>query len=273
MTSTVQSIILGNEVTLEYAEQGDKTGIPVICLHGVTDSFHSFDPVLPHLPASYHVFAISQRGHGHSSRPLTGYRYADFADDVHRFMTALRLPSAVIVGHSMGSLVAQRFAIDHPSRTLGVVLAGSFLTIHGEASVQEFWETTISQLTDPVDRAVALDFQMSTLARPVPPAFLDLVVEESLKVPAHVWRATFSEFLATDFSHELRRIHAPVLMISGDQDAYAGEAHRAGLRQAIPHAQVKLYEQYGHAMHWEAPQRFARDIVSFVQEHCLHHAL
>ncbi len=195
MVSTIQSVALGNDVTLEYAEQGDPGGIPVVCLHGVTDSYRSFDPVLPLLPKSFRVFAISQRGHGHSSRPLSGYRYADLADDVHRFMTALKLPSAIIVGHSMGSAVAQRFAIDHPSRTLGLVLAGAFLTIRGDATVEEFWTTTLATMTDPIDRRIAEDFQLSTLAMPVSQAFLDMVVGESLKVPAHVWRATFSEFL------------------------------------------------------------------------------
>ena len=53
MVSTIQSVALGNDVTLEYAEQGDPGGIPVICLHGVTDSYRSFDPVLPLLPKSF----------------------------------------------------------------------------------------------------------------------------------------------------------------------------------------------------------------------------
>ena len=272
MVSTIQSVDLGNDVTLEYAEQGDPGGIPVICLHGVTDSYRSFDPVLPFLPKSFHVFAVSQRGHGHSSRPLTAYRYADFADDVHRFMTALKLPSAIIVGHSMGSAVAQRFAIDHPARTLGVVLAGAFLTIRGAESVEEFWATTLATMADPVDRRIAEGFQLSTLAMPVSQAFLEMVVGESLKVPAHVWHATFSEFRATDFSGELGRISAPTLMVWGDQDAYCGQSHRDGLRRAIPHAQVRIYGGHGHALHWETPERFARDVVSFVHQHCLHHA-
>jgi non-heme chloroperoxidase len=241
MVNTIQSVALGNDLTLEYAEQGDPGGIPVVCLHGVTDSYRSFDPVLPLLPKSFRVFAISQRGHGHSSRPLSGYRYADLADDVHRFM--------------------------------GLVLAGAFLTIRGDATIEEFWTTTLATMTDPIDRRIAEDFQLSTLAMPVSQAFFDMVVGESLKVPAHVWRATFSEFRATDFSNELTRITAPTLMVWGDQDLYCGQPHWEGLRRAIPHAQVRLYGGHGHALHWEAPDRFARDVVSFVHQHCLHHAL
>ena len=68
---------------------------------------------------------VSQRGHGNSSRPASGYRIADMADDLRLFLNALEIERAVLVGHSMGSFVAQRFAIDHPARTAGLVLLGS----------------------------------------------------------------------------------------------------------------------------------------------------
>jgi non-heme chloroperoxidase len=268
-----KSISLGHDVTLEYAEYGDPKGVPVILLHGVTDSYRSFDPIVPYLPGTFCAIAISQRGHGHSSRPLTGYRYADFADDLDRFMTALRLPSAIIVGHSMGGLVAQRFAIDHPSRTLGLVLEATFPTICGHGGVQAFWDTTLAQLTDPVDEELVREFQQSTITLPIAPSFFATVVEESLKVPAHVWRATFREFLATDFSHELTRVQTPTLLLFGDRDLYCGPAEIDGLRRGLPHAQTIVYPSVGHAVHWEIPERFARDLVSFVQEHCLHHAI
>ena len=272
MQPTIHSVALGNDVTLEYAEQGDPQGVPVIFLHGVTDSYRSFDPVLPYLPDGVRVFAISQRGHGHSSRPLSGYRFDDFAADLDRFMTALHLPAAIIVGHSLGGMVAQRFAIDHPSRTLGLVLEATFPTLSGHAGVQEFWDTALAHLTDPVDEALIREFQQSTLALPIAPSFFETVVEESRKVPAGVWRAVFQECLATDFSGELTRIQAPTLLIFGDRDAYCGPSEVDGLKRGFPHARTVVYPSVGHAVHWEIPERFARDVVNFVQAHCLHHA-
>ena len=87
-------------VRLQYVEQGRADGIPVVLLHGVTDSWRSFERVLPHLPETMHAFAISQRGHGDSSRPEAGYGYADMSEDLYAFMDAMHLPAAVIVGHS-----------------------------------------------------------------------------------------------------------------------------------------------------------------------------
>ncbi len=195
MTPRIRSVELPNRVRLQYVEQGDPAGVPVLFLHGVTDSWRSFERVLPHLPESIHAFALTQRGHGDADRPATGYRTRDFAAAVAAFMDALGLERAIVVGHSMGSTNALRFAIDYPERTRGLVLAGSFATYRGNPAVVELWETGVSTLTDPISPGFARDFQQSTLAQPVPAAFFNTAVRESLKIPAHVWRAAFQGFL------------------------------------------------------------------------------
>jgi pimeloyl-ACP methyl ester carboxylesterase len=121
----VTSLTLPNGVTLEYIERGKTSGIPVIFLRGMTDSCRSFDPLLDRLPDALHAFALTQRGPGRSSKPQTGYHYSEMAEDLRGFMDALDLPSAVIVGHSMGSTAAQRFAASHPDRVAGLVLMGA----------------------------------------------------------------------------------------------------------------------------------------------------
>src|SRR5688500_17657099 len=106
---SIKTIRLSTGVQLEYAEQGDPSGIPVIMLHGFTDSWKSFEPVLPYLPKSLHVFVLSQRGHGNSSKAAATYKPADFANDVAAFIKETKLQPVVIVGHSMGSTNAQCF--------------------------------------------------------------------------------------------------------------------------------------------------------------------
>ena len=192
-----KSVSLPTGVTLHYAEQGQASGVPVLFLHGVTDSWRSFEPVLRQLPPSVHAFALTQRGHGDSSRPETGYGYTDMAEDARAFMDAMGLPAAVVVGHSMGAMVAQRLAIDHPARIAGLVLMGAFATLKGHPGVQEFWDTVVSTLRDPIEPTLVREFQVSTLAREIPEGFLDTVVSESLKVPARVWQAAFAGFLET----------------------------------------------------------------------------
>ena len=260
-----RSVALSTGVTLRYVEHGPTSGVPVILLHGVTDSWRSFEPVLRRLPTTVRAFAITQRGHGDSDRPDSGYRYVDMSDDLGAFMDAMRLPSAVIVGHSMGSMVAQRFAIDHPDRVAGLVLAGAFATLQDHPAITDFVNTTIAGITDPIDRQMVREFQTSTLARAIPPAMLDTAVNESLKVPARVWRQTFRGFLDTpDFSDELGAVSAPTLIVWGDRDSYATRSDQDRLIDALPHARLLTYEGTGHALHWEDPDRFASDLAEFV---------
>jgi len=260
-----KSITLPNGVMLEYAEQGKPSGLPMVFLHGVTDSWRSFEGVLPYVPASVRAIAVSQRGHGGSSQP-DGYRFADFSTDIAMFLDALDIRAAVIVGHSMGSYVAQRFAVDHPERTLGLVLIGSFAQLRSNPVIGELWDSTIATLSDPVDPQFILEFQQSTLAQPVPPALLGTAVRESQKLPARVWRDTFGHFLEADFSNELARITAPTLVVWGDQDTIFPRSDQDALLEAIPHARLMVYPGAGHAVHWEEPAQFAVDLLTFADE-------
>lgn len=265
METTKNRVKLSTGVELPYVEQGDPAGVPVIFLDGYTDSWRSFEHVLPHLPNSIHAFALTQRGHGEADRPATGYQPRDFAADVTAFMDAFQLERAVIAGHSMGSTVAQRFGLDYPERTLGLVLIGSFATYRDNPGVVEFWDLAVSQLEDPIEPSFAREFQESTLAQPVPPAFFETVVQESLKVPARVWKAAFQGLLETDFSTELGKIKTPTLIIWGDQDAYCPRSDQEVLLAAIAESRMVVYHGTGHAVHWEEPAHFAADLVAFTE--------
>ena len=265
MTTTQPARIdLPGGVVLEAALQGDPAGSPLVFLHGATDSWRSFEPVLPQLPASIRAIAVSQRGHGDSSRPDGGYDPSDFAADVATALDRLGIERAVIAGHSMGSHVAQRFAIDHPDRTAGLVLAGAFYRFATNTVINEYCDTVVSTLSDPIDRSVAVEFQASTLARPVPSAFFDMVVSETLKVPARVWRDAFEGLLKVDHADRLGSIAVPTLIIWGDQDAFCPRADQDALLAAIPDSRLIVYAGAGHALHWEEPLRYAADVAAFV---------
>ncbi|HET7697716.1 MAG TPA: alpha/beta fold hydrolase [Vicinamibacterales bacterium] len=256
-------INLPGGVTLSYAAQGDPAGTPVILLHGITDSLRSFEPILPHLPRSLRVFAISQRGHGDSSRPAGGYTPRQFAADVARFMDALGLPRAVIVGHSMGAGNAMRFAADYPGRTVALVMIGALGRREFSADVLAF-DKAVSTLSDPIDRQFAHDFQMGTIARPIAPALVETFVDESLKVPARVWRSALTGLMGADIGGTMRRVNARTLIIWGTRDSVAPRADQEALLNGIRGAELKVYEAIGHAVHWEDPARVAADIVAFV---------
>jgi pimeloyl-ACP methyl ester carboxylesterase len=261
----VRTVELAADVRLEYVEHGDPTGPPVVLLHGTTDSWKSFAGVLSHLPESLHVFAVTVRGHGDSSRPAAGYRLIDFAEDLDAFLDAVHVGSAVIVGHSGGSLIAQRFAIDHADRTAGLVLMGSTPSMSRNPVVRELWESNVAALTDPVAPAFVLDFQESTVARPTAAGLIEGAVQESLKVPAFVWRQAFAGLLEADHTPELGRIAAPTLIAWGTDDAFFPRPDQDVLQRGIRGARLIAYDGGGHAFHWEDPFKFAADLTRFAR--------
>jgi pimeloyl-ACP methyl ester carboxylesterase len=266
MTPVKKFVELANQVKLSYAEQGDPSGVPVLLLHGYADSWRSFERVLPHLPNSIHALALSQRGHGDSDHPVSGYHSHDFVVDLAEFMNVLHLEAAVIAGGSSGGLVARRFAINHPERTMGLVLMGSPLTLRNKPGLLELWDSTISKLTDPIDFGFVREFAESMLAQPVPQTFLDTMIQENLKVPARVWRAAFKGLLEDDSFSELDKIKAPTLIIWGDQDAVLPRSDQEKLASTIASSQLVVYPGNGHALYWEKPDRIASDIVAFIKD-------
>ena len=249
--------------TLTYVAQGDPDGIPIILLHGYTDSWRSYEPLLPHLPPSLRVYAITQRGHGTSAKPEDGYQPEDFARDVAAFMDAVGIGRAVVVGHSMGSIVAQRFAVDYPHRVIGLVLEGAFAPRPANDAVRGFWEE-VSTLADPIDPAFVRAFQRSAIARQVPEPFFETVVSASLSVPARVWKAALAPFLTLDFETGVRALDVPVLIVWGAHDAFTSRAEQDVLAAALRGSRLAVYEESGHSPHWEEPVRYAADLLAFI---------
>ena len=252
------------DVTLHGIECGQPNGTAILLLHGYTDSWRSYEPLLAGLPASLRAIALSQRGHGDSTKPESTYGVADLADDARKAMDALGLTRAAIVGHSMGSLVAMRLAIDCPDRVSALVLIGAFATVRANAVASELWRDGVAALADPVEPEFVRAFQESTVARALPPPLMDTVVAESRKVPARVWRSALRAMLDDDFSDEIASIAAPTLIVWGDRDTICSRAEQERLQRALPQAELSVHEGVGHAPHWEDPARVAAELAAFL---------
>jgi len=262
--TVLKTIALANGVQLEVAEKGPREGTPVVMLHGITDSRRSFEPIWQHLPDDWHAIAVSQRGHGASDKRPQHYASTDFALDIALLAEALNLPPMVVVGHSMGSSVALQLAAQRPDLVRALACLGSFARYGDKPELRAFVDGEIAALRDPIPDAIAREFQVSTLARPIDAAWLEAFVAESRKVPARIWRAAFDGLLEDRFCTGIATIAAPVLLVWGSADVYATRRDQDILRSALPHARLLIYDGAGHALHWEQPQRLADDLADFV---------
>jgi pimeloyl-ACP methyl ester carboxylesterase len=260
--NTTKVARLPGGVELPYLDHGSMDALPILLLHGITDSCLSFETTIAHMPSRVRTIAPSLRGHGDASVP-DSYRLEDFAGDVAALIDVLSLDAALIVGHSMGAAIAQQFAISYPERTLGLVLVGAFAALARNPSCIIFGKTAIEPLADPVDPLFVREFQESTVARPLTEGVLDLVVSESLKVPARVWKAAWSTLVETDLTPDLPRIRTPTILVWGDQDELTLRAEQEIILRSIPAARLATFAGAGHAPHWEEPARFAALVAEF----------
>src|SRR5690606_26807565 len=259
---TLKTVTLPNKVELEYVEQGDVNGLPVLFLHGYTDSWHSFEMLLPYLPPQMHVYAITQRGHGNSSKPSTGYELSNFADDIAAFMQTLKLKPAVLVGHSMSSTIVQCFAVTYPELTKGIVLVSAFAH-YNQPHILEFRDD-VKQLTDPIDPNFVTEFQNSTIERPISNLPLETFIQETLKVPAYVWKGVAAGWDKGNFTERLKQYKKPALIVWGDKDKFCLRTDQNILKDTLKDSELLVYEHIGHAVHWETPERFAKDLEAFL---------
>ena len=240
---------------MSYVDYGPRDGTPVLLLHGITDSSFSFSPVLPLLGADVRAIVPDQRGHGDSDKPPSGYTMEHFASDALALLDALRIDSAVVVGHSMGSFVAQQMAVAAPHRVSSLVLLSS-----GSSHADTMYELrdSVADLADPVTEDFARTFQLGTIWRPLPEEFVEAAVRESVKAPARVWQECADGMLR--HAPPLERISCPTVILWGDRDSMFSRAEQEELRCRIRGAQVRIASDVGHAYHWEVPGQFVNEL-------------
>jgi pimeloyl-ACP methyl ester carboxylesterase len=265
MGRTLSQLNLGGGPRLHYAEQGNPKGKPVVFLHGFPDSWNSFRPVLDHFDQKYHAFSPDLRGFGGSDKPDMGYARADFAGDIVSFLDVKYLKKAVIVGHSMGSFIAQTFAILFPERTDKLVLIGSAASTRDNPVIREILPV-INNLTDPIDRNFLIDFQTSTYHGKLPDGFFASVIEESLKAPAFVWKEAIKTLTEEDHQSELGKIVKPTFIAWGGHDAIFPLTEQHKLKKAIPGSLLKVYMNAGHSLNWDHAEEFTKDLENFIEE-------
>jgi len=254
-------VLLRTGIKLHYAEKGDRSGEPVVLLHGYADSWQSFAPMLSEFSSSFRTFSLDLRGHGDSDKPEGGYTLEDLVADLEAFMDSVGLERTHIVGHSLGSFIAQLFAARNPDRIRRLFLVSSAPSAIDNPMLRSL-QAEVESLSDPIDKAFVATFQEPS--SPIAQDFMDRIIAESMKVPAYVWQNTLSGLLQADNSSILGCIKAPTFIAWGRKDAIFTREDQNKLIAKIPHALLREYDA-GHAIHWEKPKELAMDMIKFMR--------
>ena len=257
-----RSVRLSTGLSTSYLEQG-RPGVapPLVLLHAWGESKRAFLRLLAALPRSMHVVAPDLRGHGEADKPDAGYGLPQLACDVTALLDLIDVESAVLVGASSGGYVAQQVAVGSPGRVVGLVLAGSPRTLLGRAPFAD----QLDALTDPISPEWVREFTTGfSNGANVPDWYVDLLVEDALRIPAQAWRASLAGLSESTPPTTFGSITAPTLIISGEQDQLLSRDEYRTLASVIPGSRWLEYADTGHLVLWEQPERLADDITMFV---------
>ena len=258
-----RSVTLPNGVRLAYVEMGDPDGPPLLLLHGFTDTSRVWTILAPQL-VRFRLLIPDQRGHGGSDAPACCYTPAAMADDARLFLDAMGVERAAVAGHSMGSLVAQVLAAEHPERVSRIVLIGSTALVAVRRGDPLWSEVMGLRMPIASNRDFLRQWSHGASPTPVDPDFVRHSDREATEVPPIVWRSVIRELLDLPGGRFAPDVTAPVLILSGGRDEIFPAEHHRALVEAYPQAEARLFADLGHNLVAERPDAVGPVLARFL---------
>ncbi len=254
------------------AEAGQ--GRPLILLHGWSSHGGYFAPQLEALRDRFHLFCPDLPGHRNSIAPLAELTIPRLADDLHRLITERSLRGAILLGWSMGAMVAFDYIARYGSAMLaGLVIEDMTVRIINDAEwrygIRNDFDTTQSEAAIQAMQDDWLSYAQGSLprlfSRRMPPD-RDLLSWAAAEIAANDGRAMaalWQSMAAQDFRWLLPELRIPVLLLhGGDSQLYGREVHK-WMAARIPDARRVCLERAGHAPHLECPDEFNAALTAF----------
>jgi non-heme chloroperoxidase len=261
----------GGGTQLHAVETGHPRGRPIVFIHGFSQSWRAWSRQLGSELADRHrLVALDVRGHGLSDKPREGYDDSRlWAEDVHAVIRNLELDHPVLCGWSYGPLVILDYIRHYGQDEIaGANFVGGVTKLGGEDALSVLDGGFLSLI--PGFFSADAEESVRSLASLLNLCFTrDLSIDDyylmlgcSVSVPPYVRRALFSRLLDND--DLLPRLVKPVLIAHGARDAVVKPAVIEQQMARIPHTEVRLLAEAGHACFWDDAQTYNRYLRDFV---------
>jgi pimeloyl-ACP methyl ester carboxylesterase len=245
-----------NGINMYYEVHGRRDGVPLVLLHGGGSTIEvTFSRVLPVFASSRRVIAVEEQGHGRTTDRNAPVTFESSADDVAALLRYLKVDKADIFGFSNGASVALQVAIRHPRLVRKMVFASSITKRDG--AQPQLWEFMKQA-----------DF--SNMPQPLKDAFLRVNPDvQQLKTMQYKDAERMRTF--EDVPDELvRSVHAPTLIVLGDQDIVKPE-HAVELTRLISGARLLILpgghgDYLGEAVMTQKDSRYPELTARLIEE-------
>ncbi len=257
-------VTVGDDVCLVCALTG--RGKPVVLLHGWLCNRSFWREQIPLLEPDHRVLALDFRGHGDSSVPEHGYTLRRLADDLHAVIQHLDFGPAVVIGHSMGGMVAQQLAVTHPGDVAGLVLVATTAADPEHALISN---RIAEESADQGYQATFECYFPGWFPSGSDPDLVDWIKSQMLKVPEEVALRLVLNYRDLDFRNDLPTLSQPVLVIGATQDASTPLLRSEEITHLVPGSRLVVIEGSGHFVQLEQSVAVNRAIQAFLSEHNL----
>ncbi|MCB4768699.1 alpha/beta hydrolase [Ancylobacter sp. Lp-2] len=230
------------------AEGGDP---PILLVHGWCCDHTFLAPQLAHFAGLGHrVLSVDLRGHGASDKPESGYAIADFADDLAELCDRMQVAPCVVIGHSMGGIVAYDLAVRYPQRVAACVMIDASVT--STPARRAAFDGVLAALdgSDPVGAMRGI-VETALLIPTDDPARRASILERMGATPPHVMRAAYAGLRDFDPEEGGRRLTKPALYIAADEPVARTDI--SGLVALVPHLMLGRTVGSGHFCQLEVP--------------------
>jgi pimeloyl-ACP methyl ester carboxylesterase len=267
---------LSTGVELEVAEAG-AGGRPLLLVHGFTGAKEDFTDWLELLATlGWHAVAPDNRGHGASDQPgdEAAYSFELFAADVLALADALSWDRFVLLGHSMGGMIAQHVVLDAPERVGALVLMD---TGHGPVEGLDPEQVALGQqvvregglellVELQRERDPVLDSPANQRLVQTRPGYAEWGERKTVACSAAMWLAMAARLSeGSDWLEQLGAVSVPTLVIVGEQDGpFVAASER--MAKSITGARLVVIPDAGHSPQFENPEAWWPALAGFLEE-------
>ncbi len=253
---------------IEYVDAGDRSGMPVIFLHGFPFSHEMWTPQLGPVGQSHRAIAYDIRGHGMSDVGDGQYTIDGHVDDLFAFLDLLSIGECIAVGLSMGGYITLRALERDPGRFKGAVLCDTKSEADtDEAKIKRFETMKAVKRGGSVEFAEAFAhavfWEGTFTSKPEVVASIKRVIGRT--PPLSIAGTLLALASRTDTTPSLNSIAVPTLILVGEHDAVTPPAASRAMHERIPGSQLYVIPASGHMSNIENPEAFNEKLLAFLK--------
>jgi 3-oxoadipate enol-lactonase len=249
--------------SIHYESQGE--GPPIVFVHGLGGTSNVWHAQRVALSRYFRIVTFDLTGSGRSDRSRRSYSIDTWADNVAGLMDHLHIEQAVVVGHSMGTVIVQKFAAKYPQRTKAIVLAGALVELGapGKEAFAKRAETVEKDGMIGIADAV-LGGALSAGTREGNPALTGLVRELLLSNDPLCYAGHCRALIEGSARADQANISCPTLLLVGDQDPVTSLPLQRQIAGAIANSRIRIVPNTAHLTMLETPGAFNAALLEFL---------